>query len=93
MLRTQEFAKEQREKAARKAQQKKKDEKEIMNARAEPNPHAYKNTHAINPSARQASPDAASRLQKNSVIVEQDGEESEISAVNIMTGTAEHAVT
>ena len=52
MLKTQEFAKDQREKAARKAQQKKMQNKEESNRKAEVNPHAYKNTHAVNPQQR-----------------------------------------
>ena len=90
LLKTKEFAREQREKAARKAQQQKKQQKEEAGRKPEPNPHAYKNTHAVtNQSQRQssASPERLLAQKKiNSTIMEQDGEESDASALNIVTG-------
>lgn len=86
MVKAREFAKEQREKAAKKAQQKKITQKEKANEKAEPDPYAYKNTHAVRPGQGMDSPLLHSmRRHQQAVITEQDGEESEVSAMNIVT--------
>jgi len=81
MVKAREFAREQREKATKKAQSKKLQQAEESSKVAEPNPHAYKNTHAVRPG--QGIPTPSLNISKP--IVEQDGEESEVSALNIIT--------
>lgn len=54
-MKQKEFAKEQREKAARKATKKKLQQKDQANLTVETNPNAFKNTHVVKPGQRQSS--------------------------------------
>ena len=95
MLKAKEFAKEQREKAARKAQQKKMAKAEEANQPVETHPHAFKTTHTVRSRADILSSDLPDDIVMpkkggNMTILEQDLEESEISvnAVNIESNEA-----
>jgi len=75
LLRAKEYGSKSRELAVRKAQQKKKEKKEVVESEDGPQPHVYKNTHAITPE------NMALRHQQD-VIREQDSE-FEASIVNV----------
>ena len=74
---------------ARKAQQKKMAREEEAGQKAEPNPHAFKTTHTVRTNFDLDADSVLDSIHKKSVagtIMEQDGEESEVSgAVNIET--------
>ena len=69
---------------------KKNQDKEKAQQKEAPQPHAYKNTHVVHMGDRQGSQSPA-RSQRT--IIEQDGEESEVSAMNIVTAHHKEAIT
>ena len=79
-MKAKEYAAKQREMAARKAQVKKNQQKEAQTKQSAPQPHAYKNTHAVTPDLIQAQ---KAKMLEQQAIEEVDHEESEVSVVNI----------